>query len=201
VVAGETLRQRPVRDLADAVQDVPGVDVTDAGLGRKGISIRGMQSDHTLVLVDGMRINNSASAIAHSDYELGWVPAEAIERVEVVRGPLSSLYGSEALGGVVNVITRKATDRSEGSVSAAGVMTDHGRGGQCDSDVDARRAPARRCRHWHLLRRTLARHPKHRFRGLVLPLGGRCQAEAHLRNACGRVDVGRQPRAALSQCA
>jgi len=129
VVAGETLRQRPVRDLADAVQDVPGVDVTDAGLGRKGISIRGMQSDHTLVLVDGMRINNSASAIAHSDYELGWVPAEAIERVEVVRGPLSSLYGSEALGGVVNVITRKATDRWQGSVSAAGVMTDHGRGG------------------------------------------------------------------------
>lgn len=129
VVSGEELRERPVRDLAGAIEGTPGVQLTGIGLGRRGISIRGMLTDHSLVLVDGMRVSNSASAIAHSDYELGWVPAEAIERIEVVRGPMSSLYGSEALGGVVNIITRRATDEWRGSFSTHGLLTGHGLGG------------------------------------------------------------------------
>ena len=129
VVTGEELRQRPVQDLASAVEGTPGIQLTGLGLGRRGITIRGMQPDHSLILVDGMRISNSASAVQHSDYELGWVPAEAIERVEVVRGPMSSLYGSEALGGVVNIITRDATDAWRGSFSALGTLTEHVRGG------------------------------------------------------------------------
>ena len=129
VVSGEELRERPIRDLAGAIEGTPGVQLTGIGLGRRGISIRGMQPDHSLVLVDGMRVSNSASAIAHSDYELGWVPAEAIERIEVVRGPMSSLYGSEALGGVVNIITRRSTDEWRGSFSTHGLLTGHGFGG------------------------------------------------------------------------
>lgn len=129
VVTSEELRQRPVQDLASAVEGAPGIQLTGLGLGRRGISIRGMRPDHSLILVDGMRINNSASAVQHSDYELGWVPAEAIERVEMVRGPMSSLYGSEALGGVVNIITRDATDAWRGSLSVLGTLTEHGRGG------------------------------------------------------------------------
>ncbi|MBB2971446.1 TonB-dependent receptor [Mesorhizobium sp. RMAD-H1] len=129
VITGEELRERPVQDLAQAVEGTPGVQLTGIGLGRRGISIRGMLPEQTLVLVDGMRVSNSASAIAHSDYELGWVPSEAIERIEVVRGPMSSLYGSEALGGVVNIITRQATDKWRGSVSTFGSLTEHGRGG------------------------------------------------------------------------
>lgn len=129
VVSGEELRERPVGDLAEAIEGTPGIQLSGIGLGRRGISIRGMQTDHTLVLVDGMRISNSASAIAHSDFELGWVPAEAIERIEVVRGPMSSLYGSEALGGVVNIITRRATDEWHGSFSSYGLLTEHGLGG------------------------------------------------------------------------
>ena len=125
VIGGEELRQRPVNDLADAVRHSVGLDIDNVGLGRRGISIRGMNSEHTLVLVDGQRINTSASAIAHSEFELGWIPTEAIERVEVVRGPLSSLYGSEALGGVVNVITRSATDNWQGSVSSYASVNDH----------------------------------------------------------------------------
>ena len=88
-----------------------------------------METDHSLVLVDGMRISNSASAVSHSDFELGWVPMEAVERIEVVRGPMSSLYGSEALGGVVNIITRRATDKWRSSFSTFGVLTEHGIGG------------------------------------------------------------------------
>ncbi|MDO3444956.1 TonB-dependent receptor [Agrobacterium sp. V1] len=129
VVTGEELRERPVHDLAAAVEGTPGVQITGVGLGRKGISIRGMLPDQTLVLVDGMRISGSASAIAHSDFELGWVPAEAIERVEVVRGPMSSLYGSESLGGVVNIITRSATDKWHSSFSTLGTLPGRGLGG------------------------------------------------------------------------
>jgi outer membrane receptor for ferrienterochelin and colicins len=129
VVTGEELRERPVRDLAEAIEGTPGIQLTGIGLGRRGISIRGMLPEQTLVLVDGMRVTNSASAIAHSDFELGWVPAEAIERIEVVRGPMSSLYGSEALGGVVNIITRRATDEWHGSFSTFGLIAEHGLGG------------------------------------------------------------------------
>ena len=125
VIDGGSLRQRPVNDLADAVRNSPGIGLDDLGMGRRGISIRGMSSEHTLMLIDGQRISSSGSAIAHSDFELGWVPTEAIERVEVVRGPISSLYGSEALGGVVNIITRSATDRWRGSVSTQALINDH----------------------------------------------------------------------------
>ncbi|MCD0503182.1 TonB-dependent receptor domain-containing protein [Bordetella petrii] len=129
VIDGDALRRQPVLDLADAVRDTVGVGLEDAGLGRRGISIRGMSAEHTLMLVDGQRVNSSASAIAHSDFELGWVPTEAIERVEVVRGPMSSLYGSEALGGVVNVITRRATDDWQGSFSTYAMANEHDLGG------------------------------------------------------------------------
>lgn len=129
VVSGEDIRRRPVNDLADALKGTVGVSLEDVGQGRRGVSIRGMSAEHTLMLVDGQRVSSSASAIAHSDMELSWVPAEAIERLEVVRGPMSSLYGSEALGGVVNVITRSATDRWMGSLSSYALVTDHGLGG------------------------------------------------------------------------
>ncbi|KAB2684316.1 TonB-dependent receptor domain-containing protein [Brucella pseudogrignonensis] len=129
VISGEELRERPVSDLANALEGTPGIAITGVGLGRRGISVRGMQPDHTLILVDGMRVSNSSSAVAHSDFELDWVPSEAIERVEVVRGPMSSLYGSEALGGVVNVITRRATDHWKSSFSTNGLFTEHGLGG------------------------------------------------------------------------
>ncbi|MFN3460253.1 MAG: TonB-dependent receptor plug domain-containing protein, partial [Oceanibaculum sp.] len=120
VVSGDDLRERPVHDMAEALRGVPGITISSIGLGRRGISIRGMPVEHTLMLIDGRRINSAASAIAHADYDLNWVPVEAIERIEVVRGPMSSLYGSDALGGVVNIITRRATDRWKGSVSVKG---------------------------------------------------------------------------------
>lgn len=126
VIDGEGLRQRPVNDLSDALAGVPGVTIDGVGLGNRGVGLRGMDTDHTLVLVDGARISTSASAVAHSDYEHGWIPAAAIDRVEVVRGPMSSLYGSEALGGVVNIITRRPGGSWGGSVTANGTAPREG---------------------------------------------------------------------------
>lgn len=130
VIHRDELESRPVQDLEDALRGTPGVQFSGVGMLRRGISLRGMSSEHTLILVDGQRINSSASAIAHADFDLAWIPMEAVERIEVVRGPMSSLYGSEALGGVVNVITRRATDQWRGSGAISGGWRDDGNGGQ-----------------------------------------------------------------------
>lgn len=117
VIRGEELRQRPAADPLDAIRDVPGLNVTSAGsYGRRVISIRGMESRHTLILVDGERVTPTDQVFGLSDLEFGWIPMEAIERIEVVRGPLSSLYGSDALGGVVNIITRSDAEHWRGNV-------------------------------------------------------------------------------------
>lgn len=108
VIQGEALRQRSFRDLTDALRDVEGV-VVNGGSNETDISIRGMPSDYTLILVDGKRQGlRDARVNGNRGYEQSFVPpAQAIERIEVVRGPMSSLYGSDAIGGVINIITRK----------------------------------------------------------------------------------------------
>ncbi|MCQ4288831.1 TonB-dependent receptor [Pseudomonas stutzeri] len=130
VITRKELSMRPVQDLEDALRGTPGLQFTGIGMTRRGVSIRGMGSEHTLVLLNGQRINTAAGAVAHADFDLGWVPVEAIERIEVIRGPMSSLYGSEALGGVVNVITRRATDAWQGAAQINGGVREDGRGGQ-----------------------------------------------------------------------
>jgi len=129
VIDREQLNQRPIQDLSEALRGSPGVDLSSVGLTRRGVRIRGMDSDYTLTLINGRRINAASDAIAHADFDLGWLPMAAIERIELVRGPMSSLYGSEALGGVVNMITRSATDEWKGSASLGGGFVDNGRGG------------------------------------------------------------------------
>ena len=86
VIGRDDILRRPVQDLSDVLRDTPGVTINGAGLTRRGVSIRGMPSEHTLFLLDGRRVNAAANAVQHADFDLGWVPAEAIERVEVVRG-------------------------------------------------------------------------------------------------------------------
>jgi outer membrane receptor for ferrienterochelin and colicins len=120
VITQQALQKRPVQDLKDALSGVKSVQFNGVGMSRRGISLRGMPSEHTLVLIDGKRINPSAGAIAHSDFDLNWIPLATIERIEVVRGPMSSLYGSEALGGIVNIITKTPSEDWAGTVRLAG---------------------------------------------------------------------------------
>lgn len=117
VLSRSEIEGLPFVDLTDALRDVPGVNITPGKVGHD-ISLRGMSSDYTLILVDGrrqdsreIRPNNFAAA------ETGFIPpAGAIERIEVVRGPMSTLYGSDAMGGVINIITRKVSDRWGGTL-------------------------------------------------------------------------------------
>jgi outer membrane receptor for ferrienterochelin and colicins len=128
VVTRDELERRHAFDLLDAVRATPGVTLSPRQVGgRKTFSLRGLEGKHTLVLVDGRRVSPSDDVIGHSDYQYGWLPTSAIERVEIVRGPMSALYGSEAIGGVVNIITRRAANRWLGSATLhAGALTGGG---------------------------------------------------------------------------
>lgn len=123
VLARDDIQQMRAANLAEVLSSVEGVDV-GGSVGKTGglnISIRGMASDYTLILVDGRRQNTAGSVTPNGFGETSssfLPPVSAIERVEVVRGPMSTLYGSDAMGGVVNIITRRAADRWTGVVSA-----------------------------------------------------------------------------------
>ena len=121
VITAEELAERNASDLLDAVRGAPGVTLSARQVGgRKTLALRGLEGKHTLTLIDGRRISASDDVIGHSDYQYGWLPISAIERVEIIRGPMSALYGSEALGGVMNIITKRPKDRWIGSVGASG---------------------------------------------------------------------------------
>lgn len=120
VITREELDKMPVYNLADAVKTLPGVQInTSAGYGRKEIKIRGMDSDYTLLLLNGRRINSRDALTSNyaNDFDLSSIPMSAIERIEVIRGPMSSLYGADALGGVVNVILRQPSSRTEAGIA------------------------------------------------------------------------------------
>ncbi|MBD2810372.1 ligand-gated channel protein [Xenorhabdus sp. Vera] len=131
VISREQLETKAYRDVTDALKDVPGVVVTGGG-SSSDISIRGMSSKYTMILVDGRRIDtrNTRPNSDGSGIEQGWLPPlAAIERIEVVRGPMSSLYGSDAMGGVINVITRKAQKNWHVSVSADATLIESKKSG------------------------------------------------------------------------
>lgn len=119
IIPKEEIVNKPIRDLGDIVQEVPGVSTSVAKTGASSISIRGMSSDYTLILVDGKRINTSKGfdGQGFDSTTTAIPPASMIERVEVIRGPASTIYGSDAMGGVINIITKKSADKVSASVS------------------------------------------------------------------------------------
>lgn len=118
VISAEKIADRHYLDVADVLKDVPGATVLDTGVGagEKKVVLNG--DDRVLVLVDGKRVNfDMGAASGRSSYDLKMLPdVSLIERVEVIKGHGGALYGSDAVGGVVNIITKKM-DHSYGKVS------------------------------------------------------------------------------------
>jgi outer membrane receptor for ferrienterochelin and colicins len=131
IVTAEEIKDIAANDILDIVRETAGVSLVGRGVGgRTVISIRGLDSRQTMILIDGKRVPASDPVFGHSDYEQNWIPIEAIDHIEVVRGPLSALYGSEAMGGVINIITKKSTDTWHGSVRAGAGVRDDDNGGE-----------------------------------------------------------------------
>ncbi|HEY1934730.1 MAG TPA: TonB-dependent receptor [Acetobacteraceae bacterium] len=110
VVDDTTIETRDYNTLTDALSAIPGIRVSQSGGpgGNASVFIRGANSDHVLVLIDGMPINDAADS--SGAFNFGTDTLADIERIEVIRGPMAALYGSGAIGGVINLITRRGTE-------------------------------------------------------------------------------------------
>jgi vitamin B12 transporter len=117
VLTREDIEKSGKTSVVDLLRRVPGLDVAQNG-GRGSVAsvfLRGANSTQALVLLDGVRVNR----VDFSGYDFSQLSVENVERIEVARGPFSALYGSDALGGVVSIVTRAASREPEGQVSAA----------------------------------------------------------------------------------
>lgn len=117
VISAEKIADRHYLDVADVLKDVSGATVMDTGVGayEKKIVLNG--DERVLVLVDGKRVNIDMGTMSRASYDLNQMPdVSIIERIEVVKGHGGALYGSDAVGGVINIITKKM-DHSYGKVS------------------------------------------------------------------------------------
>ncbi len=114
VITGEELEQKKLKTVADALRLAQGVSVlSNGGPGREAtVRIRGGSNTHTLVLIDGAIVNSATQGF----YDFSSLTAENIERIEILRGAQSMLYGSDAMGGVINVITKNGRGAPSGSL-------------------------------------------------------------------------------------
>ncbi len=107
VISGEEIRKSGATDIATSIQNATSVHISSFGTpgSVQSVSIRGAASAQVLVLIDGIRMNSSRDG----GFDLSLIPisVEDIDRIEIVRGPGSALYGSDAMGGVINIITKK----------------------------------------------------------------------------------------------
>ncbi|MBK0091138.1 TonB-dependent siderophore receptor [Erwinia sp. S59] len=128
ITAEDIKKSPPVNDLSDIIRKMPGVNLTGNGAsGSRGnnrqIDIRGMGPENTLIMIDGVPVSSRNSVRyswrgeRDSRGDTNWVPAEMVERIEVIRGPAAARYGSGAAGGVVNIITKRPTNDWHGSLS------------------------------------------------------------------------------------
>lgn len=106
VITGEEMQERQIRVVADALRDVPGVSVSRTGPrgGFTQVRIRGNEGNHTKVFIDGVEANDPSGDV---EFDFAHLLAADIDRVEIIRGPQSALWGSDAIGGVINVITKR----------------------------------------------------------------------------------------------
>jgi vitamin B12 transporter len=135
VITAEEIRQRQVTDLGELLATVPGIDIGRNGGPGQAVSlfVRGSESNHVLILIDGLRMNPGTIGGANLQH----IDPDQIERIEILRGPRAALYGDQAMGGVISIITRSA---SGGTGAGASVRTGADRTAGADAHFNLRRA-------------------------------------------------------------
>jgi len=118
VITEEDIQRKQERTLPDALRDVPGLNVVQTGGpgGQTSVFIRGANSNQTKVFIDGIDATDPASGLFNFEHVLTW----DIDRVEIVRGPQSGLYGADAIGGVINIITKEGSGPAQFAGSLEG---------------------------------------------------------------------------------
>jgi outer membrane cobalamin receptor len=117
VLTQHDIEERGAQSVFEVLRDVPGVAVSQAGRrgGATGVFIRGGNSNYNLVMIDGIQVNQFGG-----DFDFAPLPAEGVERVEIVRGPQSALYGSNAMTGAINIVSRRGQGPPHFTVLAEG---------------------------------------------------------------------------------
>ncbi len=120
IISSDEIEKKGKRSVSDALNEVPGLNVSrSSGFGGlTDVYMRGAASNSVLVLIDGVRVNDPTAPAKGFDFSN--LTTENIERIEVIRGSQSTLYGSDALGGVINIITKKGEGDTEFSLKAEG---------------------------------------------------------------------------------
>lgn len=117
VVRREEIERRQWRTLHDVLGQSPGISTSNSGGPGKTTQLfmRGMNANHSVVLIDGVRLDDPSAV--NGAVNLAHLRLEGVDRIEIVRGPMSTLYGSDALGGVINIITRKGSGKPTATLS------------------------------------------------------------------------------------
>ena len=150
VITREDIDKMGAESVRQALQLAIGLDLMENGMVGNQVSIRGMKTNHTLILIDGRRVRTEDTGSTTNYYEMDRINMDDVERIEIVRGAASSLYGSEALGGVINIIRKKA-DEQKTSVTAdwtsrrndVGVRFDTGKQGKWNISTSFKRSDYR----------------------------------------------------------
>jgi hemoglobin/transferrin/lactoferrin receptor protein len=122
VLTREDLERKTLNSIGDIFRDLPGTSTVNEGAFQVRPRIRGLDSNRILILVDGERLNNARTSTGQSGIEIGLVEPEQIETLEVVRGAGSVLYGTDALAGTVNIITKDAPQNRDGGFRFGGTF-------------------------------------------------------------------------------
>ena len=114
VITEEQIAQQQVNDLRELLSSISGIDmINNGGIGKAtSMFMRGTGSSHVLVLIDGVKIGSATNG----NIAFQHIPVNQIERIEIVRGPRSSLYGSEAVGGVIQIFTKKGKKQDQANL-------------------------------------------------------------------------------------
>lgn len=144
VITHEQLEKTGANTMAEALRTATDLNITQSAMGN-AVSLRGMNNNQTLILINGRRVRTEDTNDSANKYELNRVNMSDVDHIEIVRGAASALYGSDAMGGVINIITKKS---SQPSVTVGGDWTTHetdgyvhaasGQQGKWSFDADAR---------------------------------------------------------------